>query len=63
MTDPTPTLKAVIQRAEREHIKLVLSVTEGHRGYAAKLLGISRKNLWEKCRRLGIAHDAGEVTP
>ena len=32
----------------------VLKATEGHRANAAKVLGISRKNLWEKMKDYGI---------
>jgi DNA-binding NtrC family response regulator len=45
-----PTLKEVAEDAEKEHMKHVLKLTRGHRAQAAKLLGISRKNLWEKLR-------------
>jgi DNA-binding NtrC family response regulator len=31
-----------------------LSLTQGKKGQAAELLGISRKNLWEKLRSHGI---------
>ncbi|MFM9906209.1 MAG: sigma-54-dependent transcriptional regulator [Nitrospiraceae bacterium] len=39
---------------EREYIVSVLARVEGSRTTAAKLLGISRKALWEKCKRYGI---------
>ena len=39
---------------EREHILETLAYTRGHQGRAAELLGISRKALWEKRKRLGI---------
>ena len=35
---------------EREYIVKVLEETKGNKGLAAKLLGISRKTLWEKCK-------------
>jgi transcriptional regulator with PAS, ATPase and Fis domain len=44
------TLKEAVEDAEKEHIRKVLKLTRGHRAQAAKLLGISRKNLWEKLR-------------
>ncbi len=44
------TLKEVVEDAEKDHIRMVLKLTRGHRAQAAKLLGISRKNLWEKLR-------------
>jgi len=48
------TLKEVIEDAEKEHMKHVLKLTRGHRAQAAKHLGISRKNLWEKLRDYGM---------
>lgn len=39
---------------EREAIEAALAYSRGHQGRAAALLGISRKGLWEKRRRLGI---------
>jgi two-component system, NtrC family, response regulator HydG len=46
-----PTLKDL----ERTYIRWVLENSEGTRAEAAKMLGISRKSLWEKCKRFGIA--------
>ena len=48
------TLKEVVEDAEKEHLKHVLKLTRGHRAQAAKSLGISRKNLWEKLRDYGL---------
>ncbi|MEW6334228.1 MAG: sigma-54 dependent transcriptional regulator [Thermodesulfobacteriota bacterium] len=39
---------------EREHIQNVLEMTKGKKGQAAEILGISRKNLWEKIKGLEI---------
>lgn len=39
---------------EEEQIRRALAYTRGHQGRAAELLGISRKALWEKRKRLGI---------
>jgi DNA-binding NtrC family response regulator len=39
---------------ERRQIVAALAFARGHQGRAASLLGISRKNLWEKRRRYGI---------
>lgn len=36
---------------EAEHIRRTLAYTRGHQGEAARLLGISRKGLWEKRKR------------
>ena len=46
-----PTLKDL----ERAYIRWVLENSVGTRAEAAKTLGISRKSLWEKCKRFGIA--------
>ncbi|MSR46548.1 MAG: sigma-54-dependent Fis family transcriptional regulator [Planctomycetes bacterium] len=54
LTTRVPTLKEVVEDAEKEHIKNVLKLTRGHRAQAAKSLGISRKNLWEKMRDYGM---------
>ena len=45
-----PTLDEV----ERTHIEAALRATAGHRGGAAKLLGISERNLYRKLREYGI---------
>ena len=47
---------------EKEYILSVLERVEGSRTTAAKILGLSRKALWEKCKRYGIpsARDEGE---
>ena len=47
-------LREVVREAEARHIRRVLGHTRGHRANAAKILGISRKNLWEKMRELEI---------
>jgi len=48
------TLKEVVEEAERRHIQQVLKLTGNHRAEAARQLGISRKNLWEKMKLYGI---------
>jgi DNA-binding NtrC family response regulator len=45
-----PTLDAL----ERAHIESALRVTGGHRGSAAKMLGISERNLYRKLREYGL---------
>ena len=47
-------LKDVVEEAETEHIKEVLKITANHKAQAASILGISRKNLWEKMKLYGI---------
>ena len=51
---PLSTLDAVAREAEAAHIRRVLEYTKGHKGEAAQILGISRKNLWEKMRLYGV---------
>jgi DNA-binding NtrC family response regulator len=43
-----------LRDVEREEIRRALAFTRGRQGRAAELLGISRKALWEKRKRLGI---------
>lgn len=47
---------------EKEYILSVLERAEGSRTAASKILGLSRKALWEKCKRYGIpsAHRSDE---
>jgi DNA-binding NtrC family response regulator len=48
-------LAIVLRQAEREHLLKALAMAGGKRTQAAALLGISRKNLWEKLRAHGIS--------
>ena len=43
-----------LQQAEREHIRLALEASKGHRGNAAKILGISERNLYRKLHDHGL---------
>jgi DNA-binding NtrC family response regulator len=55
--DPKPSgegAPVTLRQLEREHILKALAFTRGHQAKAAALLGISRKALWEKRRRLGL---------
>lgn len=58
--DPSPPSGAESARplrlaeVEEREIRRALAYTKGHQGKAATLLGISRKALWEKRKRLGI---------
>jgi DNA-binding NtrC family response regulator len=45
-----PTLAAL----ERAHIEHALRTTDGHRGNAARILGISERNLYRKLREYGL---------
>lgn len=47
-------LAVAAKEFERTYIERALAATDGKKARAAELLGISRKNLWEKCRALGI---------
>ena len=49
-----PKLADALRAFEREYLLRTLRSTCGVRGVAARRLGISRKNLWEKMRKLGI---------
>jgi len=48
-------LVVALKQAEREHLLKALAIAGGKRVVAAELLGISRKNLWEKLRAHGIS--------
>jgi transcriptional regulator with PAS, ATPase and Fis domain len=50
----TTTLKQTIEEAERQAISSALAENSSKISLAAKYLGISRKNLWEKMKRYGI---------
>ena len=47
---------------EKDYIVSVLERVDGSRTTASKILGLSRKALWEKCKRYGIpsAYSEGE---
>lgn len=45
---PLLTLHNITAEAERNHIVQIIRLTNGNRSKAADILGISRKNLWEK---------------
>jgi DNA-binding NtrC family response regulator len=48
------------ERFERDYIVAVLNRVQGNRTEASKILGLSRKALWEKCKRYGIASGKNE---
>lgn len=48
-------LGKVREEAERAHILSVLRMTDGNRGQAARILGVSRKTLWKKLKHLGVS--------
>jgi DNA-binding NtrC family response regulator len=51
---PAGALSEAVAAAERVAIARALTATAGNRTEAARLLGISRKTLWEKIGKLGI---------
>ena len=50
-------LAAAREQFERQYIVRVLERTQDNKTEAARLLGVSRKALWEKCKRYGISAD------
>jgi two-component system response regulator PilR (NtrC family) len=59
-TGKLATMKEMVAEAETRHIKSVVAYTQGHRGEAARILGITRKNLWEKMKEYGIKDENKE---
>ncbi|ALA60022.1 sigma-54-dependent transcriptional regulator [Nitrospira moscoviensis] len=59
---PLTSLSTAREGFEKDYIVSVLERVEGNRTTASKILGLSRKALWEKCKRYGIpsARDEGE---
>jgi two-component system response regulator AtoC len=47
-------LSAAVAKTEKQLLVKVLARTQGKKGEAAELLGISRKNLWEKMKLYGV---------
>ena len=43
-----------LEQMEREHIARALRASDGHRGHAARMLGISERNLYRKLREYGL---------
>ncbi len=54
-TGAVESLSAAREQFERQYILSVLGRVQGSRTEAAKMLGLSRKALWEKCKRYGIS--------
>ncbi|MBI4001066.1 MAG: sigma-54-dependent Fis family transcriptional regulator, partial [Nitrospira defluvii] len=55
------TLATAREAFERDYIVEVLKQVDGNRTNAASLLGLSRKALWDKCKRYGISSARGEA--
>ena len=53
-------LAAAVAAAEKKCIRDALKRTNSNRTEAAEILGISRKNLWEKMRRHGLSSPASD---
>ena len=53
---PFASLQLMVEEAERLHIRRGLAQTAGSVSKTAELLGISRKTLWEKMKRLQIGN-------
>jgi DNA-binding NtrC family response regulator len=51
---PFVPLQAMVEDAERLHIRRALGLANGSVSRSAELLGISRKTLWEKMKRLQV---------
>jgi len=43
-----------LEEREREYVKKVLALTDGHKSRAADILGIPRTTLWRKLKRFGL---------
>ncbi len=57
--DGTP---GTLQEVERAHIARVLAHTGGHRGNAAKVLGISERNLYRKLREYDLLQEPPHIS-
>jgi DNA-binding NtrC family response regulator len=53
-------LSAAREAFERQYIVAVLDRVEGSKTIASRVLGLSRKALWEKCKRYGISSEKNE---
>jgi DNA-binding NtrC family response regulator len=54
----TPAMSVTLKEAEREQIIRAVRESAGNRSQAARKLGIERKLLYKKARRMGIDLDA-----
>ena len=51
---PDGSLADYLMDCERDYLRMVLDQHGGHMTHSAEALGITRKTLWEKMRRLGL---------
>lgn len=56
----SPSLAEYLMACERDYLEMMLDRNDWHMTRTAETLGITRKTLWEKMRRLGIAAPDGE---
>lgn len=54
-------LSTMVEDAERSHIRRALLLAGGSVSKTAELLGISRKTLWEKMKRLAVTEGAAQA--
>jgi DNA-binding NtrC family response regulator len=54
-------LAVAVKEFEREYLVRALAACEGRKVRAAEMLGISRKNLWEKLKAHGLGENEGEA--
>jgi DNA-binding NtrC family response regulator len=47
-------LSEAVREFEREYVLRALELAQGNKSHAARLLGMSRKHLWDKLRRFGV---------
>ncbi len=55
------TLTNAIGVFEKQYIVRVIEEAKGNKTLAAKILGISRKTLWEKCKQYGMIKDKEDI--
>src|SRR5574337_883964 len=57
---PSPPLAEYLMDCERDYLRMALDRHGWHMTHTAEALGITRKTLWEKLRRLGIENPEGK---
>ena len=60
LPEDAQTLAEHLSSYERQYLVRVLAAHNGHVTHAAEILGISRKNMWERMKRYGIPRKAGD---